>query len=232
MQDSFSSTSVRHQDLEAAKWAALLAMTVDHYGKIVDPSVFVETHLIGRIAYPLFAGIIAMRLALSPGLVRRYVPALLAWAVVSQPVFVLAGRRWMEGNILFTLLLGVIAWQALHWVLRDRRLGGVLALATVGLLASHVEFGIAGVAMIPATAAVASSDADRALWAIGPFGVAANLVMQSPFLTPVDLFALVAGPIALLSPRLSTRLPRLPKHAFYAYYPLHLYALHLSDRYL
>ena len=218
--------------MEAAKWVALLAMTVDHYGKIVDPSVFLATHLVGRIAYPLFAGIIAIRLALSPGLVGRYVPALLAWAAVSQPVFVLAGRQWIEGNILFTLLLGVIAWQALHWVRNDRRLPGVVTLTAVAFLASHVEFGIAGVAMVPATAAVASSDPDRGLWVIGPFGVAANLVTQSPFLTPVDLFALVAAPVVLLSPRLSTRLPRLPKHAFYAYYPLHLYALHLGDRYL
>jgi hypothetical protein len=31
-------------DLEIAKWAAVLTMAVDHYGKIVDPDVFLTTH--------------------------------------------------------------------------------------------------------------------------------------------------------------------------------------------
>jgi len=63
-----------HSQLELLKWIALVAMTLDHYGKIVDPSIFEETHAIGRLAYPLFAWIIASRLSTKPALAQKYLP--------------------------------------------------------------------------------------------------------------------------------------------------------------
>ena len=65
-------------DLELAKWIALITMAVDHYGKIVDDSVFLETHAIGRISFPLFAAIIGMVAELVGLPAALAVPALLA----------------------------------------------------------------------------------------------------------------------------------------------------------
>ena len=62
---------VAHGDLELAKWIALIAMVIDHYGKIVEPSLYLETHAIGRVSFPLFAAIVGTRLALHPSLGAR-----------------------------------------------------------------------------------------------------------------------------------------------------------------
>ena len=113
-----SKSTVTHEgqsDFEIVKWLAIAAMAIDHYGKIVEPDLFEPTHAIGRIAFPLFATLIGLRIASHPHLAERYVMRLLPWAVVSQPVFVLAGRDWLEGNILITLVVGVL------WVMLARR---------------------------------------------------------------------------------------------------------------
>jgi hypothetical protein len=220
---------VQHDAFEAAKWVALVTMTIDHYGKIVDPEVFLVTHWIGRLSFPLFAGVVGMRLALSPGMAAAYARRLALWGAVSQPFFVLAGRPWSDGNILLTLLLGLLANEALLLVRRRRRARGMLLLACSFAAAFFVEFGIAGTAMVPLMARAASADAKAALWLTGPLGVLANLTFAAPPLTAGDLCALGATPLALASVRIAGSVPRLPKHFFYAYYPAHLWALHWID---
>lgn len=218
------------QALEAAKWVALISMTVDHYGKIVDLSLYAETHAVGRLAYPLFAGIIGVRLAVSPRLAPGYLRNLIPWALLSQPVYVAIGKDWTQGNILMTLALGVLAYLGFDWWRAGRR--GLATAVCVGLvvIAPYVDFGIAGVAMIPLVALSASDDPWRRLWLVGPFGVLANIFFHPPFLTRLDLYAVFASLPAVASPYLSRYLPRIPKHVFYAYYPAHLWALHLIDQ--
>lgn len=227
-----SQRPIRHDALEAAKWVALITMTIDHYGKIVDLNVFLITHWIGRLSFPLFAGIVGMRIALSPALTGVYLRRLAFWGTVSQPIFVLAGRPWSDGNILFTLLLGVLANGSVLFIRQGRRARGVLQLVGITAAASCVEFGIAGVGMVPLLARVASGRAWTALWLIGPLGVLANLTFESPPLTAGDLYALGATPVVLASARMEADLPRLPTYLFYAYYPAHLLALHCIDLYL
>jgi len=215
--------------LEAAKWIGLIAMTLDHYGKIVQPDLFAETHAIGRLAFPLFAGIIGLRLANAPTLAMRYLRRLVTWAFIAQPVFVLAGRPWRDGNILFTLALGVVVWLAMDALLSGRNRRRAWWLVAVGPLAFFCEFGPVGVLMPAAMAMASRRDLRTGLLAFGPLGVASNIVLESPALTPVDCWALLATPVALASPNLSRFVPRLPTFFFYAYYPAHLLALHCLD---
>jgi hypothetical protein len=219
-------------DLELAKWAALLTMAIDHYGKIVEPDLFLATHAVGRLSFPLFAAIVGTRLALRPDLASRYARRLLPWALVSQPAFVLAGRPWHDGNILFTLLLGV---GLSAWLRRAREGTSTWSEAAVVVLVApltlFVEFGPIGVALVPITAALAARSRAAALWAAGPLGVAANLSPELPPLDWVDLCAFGSSVILFASVALEPRLPRLPTHAFYAFYPLHLLALHFYDLY-
>jgi hypothetical protein len=218
-----------HASLELAKWVAVVTMVVDHYGKIVAPELYMPTHAIGRVAFPLFAAIIGLRLALSPELAGRYLRRLLPWAVVSQPAFVVAGRGWTQGNILFTLALGVAAVLTARALRGGRWLPGLGGAAVCLGLSGLVEFGPAGVAAVPALALLAARTPRAAIWMIGPVGLVANLRLVAPYLTLADTTALIASGVALLSVALPLRLPRLPTHAFYALYPAHLLALHWLD---
>jgi hypothetical protein len=219
-------------DLELAKWTAIVTMAIDHYGKIVEPDLFLPTHAVGRLSFPLFAAIVGIRLAARPDLASRYFRRLLPWALVSQPAFVLAGRPWHAGNVLFTLLLGV---GLTAWLRRAATARSTWSDAVVVVLASplalFVEFGPVGVAAVPITAALAARHRTAALWAAGPLGVAANLSLELPPLSWVDLCALGSSVVLAASVALEPRLPRLPTHAFYAFYPLHLLALHVYDVY-
>lgn len=214
--------------LELAKWVAVATMAVDHYGKIVDPGVYLKTHLIGRVSFPLFAAIVGLRLADRPELGPRYLRRLIPWAVISQPIYVVAGRDWTDGNIMVTLALGVGLVVAWRWRSVPVRLLITIAIAT---LSWFTEFGPVGVAMIPAVAGLARSHLLAATCAIGPLGVMANLRSTSPFVQPVDMAALLATGVVFASLALPRNLPRLPGTMFYAFYPTHLLALHLYDLY-
>jgi len=219
----------RHDLLEPAKWIAILSMTVDHYGKIFDPPWYGITHMVGRLAFPLFCWIIATRLALTPGLGPSYLRRLLPWAIVSQPVWVLVGHDWWDGNILVTLALGVGLHQALHVLHGGLRTWRVVLPVLLLLPSPLVDFGPVGVLSIPLMAALAVRNLSACAWASGPVGVAGNAGLAMPFVKPGDFFALMASPVAYLSLHLPLRLPRLPTQVFYAYYPAHLLVLHLIE---
>jgi hypothetical protein len=221
-----------HAELEVVKWIALLSMTLDHYGKIVDLSLFEVTHAIGRLAFPLFAWIIASRLAMSPEVANTYLRWLLPWAFISQPVFVLAGKSWTDWNIMFTLLFGVVTCIGVNEARQDnwKRALPLLVLALIG--STLAEYGLVGVAMIALLTACLQRDRNIALLALAPLSLAANLSLVAPYFAAMDWFAALAVGGAYL-PRLQVvTLPRLPKAFFYAYYPAHIYLLHLTDLYL
>jgi hypothetical protein len=212
-------------DLELAKWAAIITMAIDHYGKIVDDSIFIETHAVGRVSFPLFAAIIAVRLAARPDLYARYLRYLIPWAIVSQPIYVLVGRSWYDGNILVTLALGVAA----AWLVCVRsempELARGAAIAAICAFSVFVDYGPFGVAMVPAMVLLVGRYGYAGAAAVGPLGIAANLDLSWPPLALVDWAALLATPILLFSLWAKLKLPRLPAQVFYGFYPAHLLAL-------
>jgi hypothetical protein len=218
-------------NLELAKWVAIVTMAIDHYGKIVDTSLYLPTHTIGRVSFPLFAAIIGIRLAMRPSADMRYLRHLVPWAIVSQPVYVLAGRAWLDGNILFTLALGVAVTALLRYRanVTPWALGG--GLVVILLLSTFVEYGTLGVLMIPAMAVLVARQGEAGVAAAGPLGVAANANAAVPPLALPDTAALLATPVLMLSTRVKLHLPRLPTQAFYGFYPAHLLALHFYDLY-
>lgn len=220
------SRKVDQSSFELAKWVAIVSMVVDHYGKIVDPSLYWPTHFVGRIAFPLFAWIIASRLALRPDLAIRYMRWLLPWALVSQPVFYLAGREWYEPNILFELLIGVLvvaAWQ--RWT--DHMQTTVIALAAA-VAGMYCDYGPAGALAIPAMTLANRRGRTAAIATLAVFGLLANFPTTDPRMLFAASATLGAPLVALLSLTVpGSLLPRLPKVFFYAFYPAHLLAFAL-----
>lgn len=201
-------------------------MAIDHYGKIVDSALYLPTHLVGRLAFPLFAWIIASRLALRPDLTQRYIRWLLPWALVSQPVFYIAGREWFEPNILFELLAGVVLVNMLQAYGKSARtIITAVCLAGIGWF---FDYGPAGVVTIPVLYLAARHGQPRALLLLAVAGMLVNLP-AADLEEMLAVGAALGAPIvawASLQPAVQG-LPRLPKVGFYLFYPLHLLVLAL-----
>lgn len=199
-----------HARLEGLKWLALAAMLIDHGTKIVFYGWMWEGHLVGRLAWPLFALIVAERVAISPGLWERYLRRLLPWALVAQPAFMgVSGTSQL--NVLWSLVAGVALCQ-------PRRQP---ALALGGLvLAPFCEFGPVGPLSVPLLVA-AHRRWGRAVAVLlcGPLALLANFPTDYPLHA---LPALLATPVAAVA---ALPAPRLPGPVYYLIYPAHLYAL-------
>lgn len=212
--------TLRSGPQELLKWAALLLMAVDHVGALlVGGEASMPLRLVGRLAMPLFGALLAYNLVKREVPARRYLAPLAALAAISQLPFAAAfGSR---GNVFFTLLLGVLlvaGAQLLHRRGADwRSLAALLLIGLVtGFSAPHVDYGFAGVLLVPAWAL---------WWAVPRLPVAAMLV--------VDLLALNWGTIGAVVPLLvpgllawaagwDFTLRRLPRWVAYAFYPVHL----------
>ncbi|MEJ7929995.1 TraX family protein [Ramlibacter sp. AN1015] len=210
--------------LEALKWLGVGFMFLDHFGRLLlgfgtDSWVFAAS----RIAFPLFAVVLALNLAREgdrAGRAARTAGRLALWcAVAVGPSIWARGLPWMV-NVLGTLALGAaLCWafaaaQAPPW----QRLGAAVAAA---LAAHFVEFGLAGVLLVPATyLAAAQRSAGAAL-------VAVLLLLMIAWLNGafggVEAFlgTVAVVPLAALVRTLPILLPR-TKLTFYVVYPLHL----------
>lgn len=126
------------------RWIALGAMLLDHLWAMVVPGSQWMTY-VGRIAFPIFAFQIAEG-ARHTSDFRRYALRLLAFALVSEIPFDLMYASTVfypfHQNVMFTLLLGLLAVRGLDRA-RRKRTAGAAALGALGLLAAWLA-GTAG----------------------------------------------------------------------------------------
>lgn len=202
------------------KGVALLAMILDHSGKIVLWWWMEPLHSVGRLALPLFSVIVALRLSVEGGLWRRYLLRLLPWGLLAQPAYAaVADEPLWRLNILFTLAAGIAVDAMLHQ--RDRSvLPGIAAV----LVSPLCEFGPLGVLSIPALAWWGRRAPWLAVIACGPLALLANF-NADPHVMRLNTAALLATPIAALLWAAPPTLPRPPRRFYYAFYAAHLYAL-------
>lgn len=209
--------------LEVLKWIALASMFVDHFGRLLlgygdDTWVFA----LGRIAFPLFALVLALNLARDgdrAARAARTTRRLALWCAVAVLPSIWARGEPMLVNVLGTLALGA----ALCWTVASRarltlRAAGCVLIAAVSWF---VEFGAAGVFLVPAIY----------LWCVDRQREAAVLTGLLLLLIgwlnglfgglPAMLGTLTGLPIAWIVHRLPISAPRL-QLAFYLVYPLHL----------
>lgn len=202
---------------ELLRWLALLAMVIDHIGVIFLPPEWSPMfRATGRIAWPLFAVLLAYNVAVRGVDPRRYLLRLAVFAVIAQLPHTLA-FGWVGISIMGTLFLGALSLSLL-----ERRIPNppvaLLLVAVVLFGANFVEYGLQGILLVVAVWWAFKTNAAvawlAAIVAVGFVNVPSNLWPHG----------LLAIPVALIASSLLVGLPRsglLP----WMFYPGHLLVL-------
>ncbi len=218
----------------------IVFMLLDHLWATLVPGNFWMT-CAGRLAFPIFA------FQISEGFFhtcdrRRYARRLLLFALISEvPFDLLYGSTVFypfHQNVLFTLLLGLLAVSALDRARRERTVGaaaraaaalaGILLLAAVGM----VDYGWRGVLTVAAFYALRGFPAAwlaqiAAMVLLNIVGFQGLLLPLFGWEIPAQGFAVLALlPIWLYNGEPGRKSPVL-QVGFYAFYPVHMLILYL-----
>lgn len=102
-----------NMDTSFLKVLALFLMLTDHLGATLFPRI-PELRIVGRMAFPLYAWCLVVG-SVKTSNPLRYGFRLLLLAVISQPLYMMAlNHTWTDLNILFTLLIALIAIQGMQ----------------------------------------------------------------------------------------------------------------------
>lgn len=221
------------------KILALLTMTIDHIGVVLFPQ-YPILRIIGRLAYPIFAYMIAEGCFYTHSK-KRYLGGIVLLGLACQVVFY-AAMGSLEQSILTTFALGIVVVYALQLV--DKQRDALSVLALVGALAlaafacicmprllAHtdyvVDYGFTG-ALLPALCYMprilfARADDVKRRWitlAFCALGLVLVTLETAPGSQMIQIWSLLALiPLALYNGKRGTwRM----KYLFYVYYPAHL----------
>lgn len=224
---------------ELLKWIALVLMTGDHVAKVFYGGYVPVVSELGRIAFPVFAIVLAYNLA-QPGVdTLKSFRRLLLWGILAQPVHGLAFGFWVPFNVLLSFALASAAiWsiQQRQWVLLgmcsvvapllvDYQWSGLaLVLSAWWLFRSSVAArGATSADIMPSAARSWDGRGLRLILFFAAFGLLCWYNRNG--------WALLAIPLLLaLAPR-NFQVPRM-RWAFYGYYLGHLAVLALLTKVL
>jgi len=223
--------------LDTLKLLAAVFMVVDHINLVCFEDTVSWMFYLGRGSFPLFAFVMACHLYRDTPL-DSYLKRLVVFALLSQPIFVLALHEDVL-NILFTLALGAVvaSWVAEQAPWRRHMLYCV-ALSSV-FFEEAIDYDLIGIILPALFLSVMRGERFAQLWTwimllwlnldVGDLVrlQGQQLVLQEFSLDPV---LIVAGTVVL--PWLSYTLCRrmtgdrfLPRYALYWFYPGHLLLL-------
>ena len=226
------------------QWLALITMTVDHVTRYLLPdhwNVGWASSSIGRIAFPLFAAMVAWHALFNTRSPLRYARRILVIGLVAQLPYLAMPRDHFQLNICFTLALGLFWGSWLFDVVRQsgtRRNTFITALliALTGLawllIGPWVEYGRQGLLMIPfymlAFQALNQSAEPllERLWAALatlPLLLNAGLLNSSDMAKSFTVATCLA--VLLLAAGAARRIPQvgyaMPRRVWLAWYPAH-----------
>jgi hypothetical protein len=208
------------------KILAISTMTIDHIGFLIYPEILL-LRIIGRLAFPLFAYLVALGLK-STKKPRKYILTLLIFGIISQiPYFIAFNIQPLERlNIFFSLFLGALT---IYYFKKKS------FLAFVPVILSLL-FNTEGSFYVVLTILFMNLLLDeKKIGALTLFAINLPFLFESDIHTNIQVLALVSLPIVLLHQiRLSkleiiipdnSILYTIRKYFFYVYYPLHLIIL-------
>lgn len=199
------------QDL--MRWLAILAMIAGHVAAaFLDPEAGFWWRVLGRIAWPTFALLIAYNLAVRQVSIDRYLwPLAIAAPIAQVPWMLLWGAQ--GANVLVTILLGI-------WVLMLSRAPfwwrWPAVAAVVAVAGPWVEFGAAGLLLITVLAWALRASTP---WAWLLAGVA---ILAQNWPWPGAIAGVAVLPLIVWVSSLDVQLPRAPKWLLWVIYPAHL----------
>ncbi|MDD4066955.1 MAG: TraX family protein [Clostridia bacterium] len=205
------------------KLIALIAMTFDHLGYAIYNSSSWMNY-VGRIAFPIFAWQITIGFEKTRN-VKMYIFKLFAAAMISQPIYMLFLSRITENiyslNILFTLCLGLICL----YVWKKSNLLGILAIFIACIIANYCQFdyGYYGIIMIVIFYIFRNNNPLMILMQLVNL-----LVYYVNTFNEIQLCSIIAFCVILLY---NGRRGKRIQYLFYGFYPLHLLAIYLIDKY-
>jgi len=193
---------------ELLKWLGVILMTGDHVAKVICGGYVPGLSEAGRVAFPLFALVMAYNLAQPGADVGKSIRRLGLWGAIAQPVHALAFGYWLPLNILLTFALCAAAVHAVNqrgWV-------ALAAFAFAALvLPAFVDYQWFGVWFVLL--------AYFAFRQKSPGALIAAFVPLCVF--NGNLWALAAIPVAVALSYAAWPVPR-GRWAFYGYYVAHL----------
>ena len=210
-----------NKSFELLKWLALFSMLGDHINKYLFNGTLPYLFEIGRIAFPIFAFVIAFNLsrenAVTSGALKRTCIRLFIFACISSIPFVLLGGvkfGWWPLNILWLFFFASVCIYLLE---HKGKLSYLMAFLAFIAGAALCEYWIFGMALC------------LSVWAY--FKTKNTVFIASGLIALMSLqyvnqnhWALLSVPIILIFMKLNIRMPRM-KYIFYVFYPLHLSAL-------
>lgn len=144
------------------QWIALITMTVDHVVRHLLPTDWLwASSSIGRVAFPLFAGMVAWHGCFNTRNPYRYARRIMVIGIVAQLPYVLLPREGWQWNVCFTLGLGLV-W--ITWLREEAKryqaakaMGCVRFISLLGAslaawwwLGDYFEYGHLGLLFVPA----------------------------------------------------------------------------------
>lgn len=223
----------------ALKLIAMVAMVIDHANVIfVGPEHNIWRN-IGRIAFPIFAFMIA------EGAVRtknklKYALRLLVFAFISEIPFDLAFKgtilEFTHQNVYFTLFLGLISVYCLDFFRKNRlEILGIITTVACGLGAYFLEsdYGFMGVVVITLMYMFSTIKTGVKYLGFALSGLVTVFVYVFPLnigILPYQVYAAFCFiPLALYNGK---RGKKMNKYFFYFFYPAHILILYLIKMFI
>lgn len=210
------------------KILAISTMTIDHIGRIIYPEI-IFLQIIGRLAFPLFAYLVAIGLKSTKKPIK-YILTFLIFGLISQIPYSLAFniQPFERLNIFFSLFLGALT------IYFFKKKSFIIIAPIILSVVFNTEGSFYAVLTILFMNLLLE---DKKIGVLALFALNLPFLFESDIQTNIQVFALAALPIVLL--HLTKRLKleiiisdnsflySIRKYFFYVYYPLHLIILFL-----
>jgi len=215
-------------DTNLIKIVAIISMTFDHVGNAFFPE-YPVFRWIGRIAFPLFCYCLTVGMLYTHD-IKKYVLRLSAFALISQPFWILAFNsddiigNIFNLNIFFTLIVSLLA----TWGFKEKKWW----LFIIGLILLNViNYAMTGLILMMIFYLCRNKPLLGALIYTLTYLPAINGYMEDPLALKIgthaigfEIFALLALPFIYIHTNSNLKIS---KWFFYIYYPAHLFIIFL-----